>query len=157
MELRSNWGPVEVWAVTPASPDQEVFNLEVSLEHTYRVSADRIWAHNNSPNPARITPGSLPASEEAALLDTVGHIDARTVPEGPTSIKWGTQFENREGRLPGASGIASPYQEYRVAPPPGTVGGGLRRVVVDKGSGDMFYTWTHYGTTGETPAFVRIR
>lgn len=45
--LRSDYGVVRLEAVEPAHPNQYVFNLEVGLEHTYRVSAERIWVHNN--------------------------------------------------------------------------------------------------------------
>jgi hypothetical protein len=105
---------------------------------------------------ARITPGSLPASEEASLLQTVGHIDAGTTPTGSIGTKWGTPFKNWAGDLPGPSGVASPYLEYRVAPPPGTSGAGPLRVVANQQSGVMYYTWTHYGDAGP-PAFVQIR
>ena len=45
------------------------------------------------------------------------HIDAGTRPAGPLGIRWGISFRNREGNLPGASGPASPYSEFRVTPP----------------------------------------
>lgn len=38
MELRSDSGPVRVEAIEQASPNQYVYNLEVGLEHAYRVS-----------------------------------------------------------------------------------------------------------------------
>lgn len=38
---------------------------------------------------ARIAPGSLPAAEESALLNTLSHIDNGTVPTGPLAKKWG--------------------------------------------------------------------
>jgi hypothetical protein len=44
--LRSDQGGVRLEAVEPATPNQRVFNIEVGLEHTYRVSRDNIWAHN---------------------------------------------------------------------------------------------------------------
>jgi hypothetical protein len=47
--LRSDYGAVRLESVESASSDQNVFNLEVGLEHTYRVSTDRIWVHNQSP------------------------------------------------------------------------------------------------------------
>jgi guanyl-specific ribonuclease Sa len=72
------------------------------------------------------------------------------------ATKWGTQFKNWAGYLPGAKGQASPYLEYRVAPVPGTSGAGPLRVVTNPQTGEMFYTWTHYGDTG-APAFVQIR
>ena len=46
MELRSDNGPVSVEAIEQASPNQSVYNLEVGLEHAYRVSNAHIWAHN---------------------------------------------------------------------------------------------------------------
>jgi hypothetical protein len=46
--LRSDYGPVRLDAIEPAQPNQRVFNLEGGLEHTYRVSADRILTHNAS-------------------------------------------------------------------------------------------------------------
>ena len=116
----------------------------------------KIVAAKSVPGIARITPGSLPAAEEASLLKTLGHIDAGTKPTGPVAVKWGTQFENRLGDLPGAKGAASPYLEYRVAPPAATSGAGTLRVVVNKQTGEMYYTWTHYGGAGK-PAFVQIR
>jgi hypothetical protein len=105
---------------------------------------------------ARITPGSLPAAEEAAVLGTLRHIDAGTNPTGALAKKWGTQFKNWDGDLPGAQGMASPYLEYRVAPPPGVSGAGPNRIVVNSQTGEAYYTWTHYGDTG-APAFVQIR
>jgi hypothetical protein len=105
---------------------------------------------------ARITPGSLPADEEGALLQTLSHIDAGTTPTGKTSFRWGEPFSNNEGYLPGSSGLPSRYSEYRVTPPPGIRGGGTLRVVVDHLSNNVWYTWTHYGTAG-MPPFVLIR
>jgi len=105
---------------------------------------------------ARIAPGSLPAAEEASLLRTVSQIDAGTKPGGSLSNKWGTKFKNWDGDLPGARGDASPYREYRVAPPAGTSSAGPLRVVVNHVTGEMYYTWTHYGDSG-APAFVKIR
>jgi RHS repeat-associated protein len=46
MKLRSDSGPVSVEAIEQASPNQYVYNIEVGLEHTYRVSNAHIWAHN---------------------------------------------------------------------------------------------------------------
>jgi ribonuclease len=106
--------------------------------------------------PARIAPGSLPASEEAALSQTLKHIDAGTKPPGPLAKRWGIQFKNWQGDLPGARGPTSPYREYRVSPPAGVTGAGPYRVVVNKETGEMYYTWTHYGDSGN-PAFVQIR
>ena len=103
-----------------------------------------------------ITPGSLPAAKESALDKTIGYIDSGTTPSGALAKNWGTSFKNWGGDLPGGVGDQSPYQEYRVASPPGTAGVGPLRVVYDPDSGATYYTWTHYGDAGE-PAFVRIR
>jgi RHS repeat-associated protein len=104
--------------------------------------------------PPRITPGSLALSEEEAVLDTLEHIDAGTRPFGALRKKWGTGFRNVRGDLPGTPG-AGGYREYRVAPPIGTTGAGVRRIVVGQ-DGSVYYSWTHYGDTG-APAFVRLR
>jgi guanyl-specific ribonuclease Sa len=103
----------------------------------------------------RIAPGSLPAEEEAAVSTTVGLIDSGTTPAGPLGVRWGTKFKNYGGDLPGASGDASPYQEYRVLVS-GAQSPGALRVVMNKDTGEMYYTWTHYGDSGP-PAFVQIR
>jgi hypothetical protein len=68
----------------------------------------------------------------------------------------GDPFRNRLGDLPGGRGASSPYREYRVSPPPGTAGPGVRRIVANPATGETYYTWTHYGDAG-SPAFVRIR
>ncbi|WP_246094957.1 ricin-type beta-trefoil lectin domain protein [Streptomyces roseicoloratus] len=136
-----------------------VYNLTVSNLHTYYVLAGQtpVLVHNsNCPIVARITPGSLPPAEEAALGRTLSHIDAGTVPTGPTARRWGIPFRNREGNLPGGQGSSSPYREYRVEPPPGTPGAGPLRVVRNDQTGETYYTWTHYGDSGD-PAFVQVR
>jgi guanyl-specific ribonuclease Sa len=129
-------------------------------QHLFGFSMDELFtewlATTNSRAPISwITPGSLPAVEEAAVLRTLEHIDAGTVPSG-LSRRWGVRFNNRDGDLPGARSQASPYREYRVAPPPGTRLPGPMRVVVDSATRAIYYTWTHYGDGG-FPAFVRIR
>jgi hypothetical protein len=108
-----------------------------------------------SPEPTRITPGSLPVDEERAVLQTLQHIDTGMTPTGPLAKKWGTPFKNNAGDLPGTPG-AGGYLEYRVAPPAGTSSAGVRRIVKDVSTGRLYYTWTHYGDTGH-PAFVRLR
>ena len=45
--LRTDNGSLEIESVVRAKPNQRVYNIEVGLEHTYRVSRDAIWAHNN--------------------------------------------------------------------------------------------------------------
>ena len=104
----------------------------------------------------RITPGSLPASEEANLLDSLSHIDSGTKPTSSTAAKWGTQFKNWNEDLPGPSGVDSPFREFRVTPSSDVQGAGPLRLVVNPSTGDVFFTWTRYGDLGH-PAFVRIR
>lgn len=98
----------------------------------------------------------MPAAEKASLIRTLSHIEAGTTPTGSLATKWGTQFKNWAGDLPGARGAASPYLEYRVAPVPGTIGAGPLRVVINSQTGETYYMWTHYGDTG-APAFVQIQ
>ncbi|WP_316233741.1 RHS repeat-associated core domain-containing protein [Bradyrhizobium sp. SZCCHNPS2010] len=121
-----------------------------------KLGADALLSASASKIVARITPGSLPAAEEAAVLSTLSHIDNGTKPTGALAKKWGTPFKNWRIDLPGGQGIASPYREYRVAPSPGVSGAGTNRVVVNGQTGESYYTWTHYGNTGD-PAFVQIR
>lgn len=99
--------------------------------------------------------GKLPAAEETGLNETLAHLDAGTVPSGPTATKWGTKFKNWSGDLPGAKGPNSPYKEYRVANPYGDSAGALR-IVKNTDTGETYYTWTHYGDSGNPP-FVQIR
>ena len=47
------------------------------------------------------------------------------------------------------------FLEYRVTPPPGVAGPGVRRVVTTADGSQGWYTWTHYGDLAG-PAFVRI-
>ena len=106
--------------------------------------------------------GDLPPHEEAAVNDTLAHIDSGTVPTGPTSVKWAKPYKNWDGPsgqgklLPGPQGASSPYLEYRVAAAPGSSGAGPLRIVRNTQTGATFYTSTHYGESGY-PAFVRIR
>ncbi|MGH2345132.1 MAG: ribonuclease domain-containing protein [Chloroflexota bacterium] len=46
------------------------------------------------------------------------------------------------------------YQEYKVVLPGQTKAGVLR--IVTGQSGELYYTWTHYGAGGATPAFVQL-
>ena len=100
--------------------------------------------------------GTLPSADEAAFAKTLSYIDSGTIPSGNLARKWGTTFKNLEGELPGAQGSTSPYLEYRVAPSAGQAGAGTNRIVVNSQTGEVYYTWTHYGDSG-TPAFVKVR
>ena len=90
------------------------------------------------------------------LTNRYGYFGGITRLTGPIATKWGTSFKNWAGDLPGPQGAASPYLEYRVAPISGTAGAGPLRVVVNQQTGEMYYTWTHYGDAG-APSFVKIR
>jgi hypothetical protein len=156
---------VSVTQVTSRRGTVQVYNIRVQHNHTYAVTKRAVLVHNKAAqiapvptaNPIpRITPGSLPAAEEASLGQTLSYIDAGTTPAGSIATKWGTPFKNWAGDLPGPQGAASPYLEYRVAPATGTSGAGLQRVVVNQQTGEMYYSWTHYGDAG-APAFVKIR
>jgi guanyl-specific ribonuclease Sa len=127
--------------VGPEATDTLLRNGNRVLKRTIKSVDDIPW----------ITPKSLPINEEQAVLNTMKHIENGTVPSGKLSKKWGTPFGNREGYLP-----AGNYLEYRVAPPVGNKGAGARRVVKNVDTGDLFYTWTHYGDSGD-PAFLRIK
>ncbi len=147
----------KVLSINAIADEQTVYNFEVDKDHDYFVGAAGILVHNAI---CWITPGSLPAEEEEAVADTLEHIENGTTPPGAQGKNWGTPFQNKALDLPGGNYSGdpanSPFQEYRVAPPPGTTGAGARRIVVDNGTGQTYYTWTHYGTAGEPP-FVIIR
>ncbi|RYX92657.1 MAG: hypothetical protein EOO28_21560 [Comamonadaceae bacterium] len=106
-------------------------------------------------NVEQLSWGSITRGEQRALEDTVAHIEAGTVPVGPTAFRWGIPFYNKDGDLPGGKFANSPYLEYRVAPQQGS-GAGPYRVVVNSLTGEIYYTWTHYGDNG-VPAFVRVK
>jgi hypothetical protein len=103
---------------------------------------------------ARITAGSLPAAEEASLLRTLGHIDAGYHSYWTAGSEVGHAVQEL-GRRP-ARCARSFFAVLGVPRGPGTSGAGPLRVVSNPQTGEIFYTWTHYGDTG-TPAFVQIR
>jgi hypothetical protein len=132
-ELRTAPGPTRIASIERLHGRFRVYNLEVEQDHVFFASKARALTHNGNEcaegliagakaPPARITPGSLPASEEASILETIRHIDAGTTPTGSIATKWKTKFKNWAGDLPGGKGQDSPYLEFRVAPPPGTLG-----------------------------------
>ncbi|WP_414505944.1 ribonuclease domain-containing protein [Streptomyces sp. NEAU-L66] len=90
------------------------------------------------------------------MNDALGHIDAGTVPSGPTATKWESPFKNRGGDLPGEKGPNSPYREYRVTPPPGVGGAGPLRVVKNTQTGDVLLNLDSLWDSGP-PASVRTR
>ena len=156
--LQSSHGvQITITAIRDHTATMVTYDLTINTLHTYYVAAGTtpVLVHNCGTVPF-ITPGSLPAGEESALDDTLANIDAGTVPTDATARRWGIPFQNRGGDLPGGQMDQSPYTEYRVSPPDGTSGAGPLRVVVDSDTGATYYTWTHYGDTGNPP-FVRIR
>jgi len=125
-----------------------VYNFEVEDDHTYFVGNAGIWVHNPVPcDIPRVTPGSLSAEEEAAVVDALDNMAAGTQPA--YGKKWGVPHMNKEGRLPGTPG-AGGYEEYYVQPAPGVKGPGARRLVVGLNN-EIYYTWDHYQT------FFRVR
>jgi ribonuclease T1 len=79
----------------------------------------------------------LPAEEQQAIRATLALIEA----SGPFSHRQdGTEFQNREGRLPDqAPGY---YREYTVETP-ASPDRGARRIVAGR-SGEIYYTDDHY-------------
>ncbi|WP_251862291.1 ribonuclease domain-containing protein [Clostridium sp. Marseille-Q2269] len=98
-----------------------------------------------------IMPKSLPLEEEQAVLNTLKYIDNGTKPSSSLAKRWGIKFGNYQQYLPNGK-----YVEYRVSPPVGTTNAGARRIVQNVETGELYYTWTHYGDAAK-PAFVRIR
>jgi hypothetical protein len=74
--LRSDVGPVRLKAVASAQPNRRVFNLEVSQEHTYRVSKDRLWAHNTCIPPVidRFVRSTSKEIARGGKIDKVGEL-----------------------------------------------------------------------------------
>ena len=115
------------------------------------------------PNPpAWLTPGSLPAAEEANVLETLNHLATGGVPawlHPNANGVFGRLFRNfptaNGDFLPGTPGTGG-YVEYDVPPPAGVLSRGPRRVVEDLATGNLYYTNTHYGDAG-LPSFWRIR
>jgi RHS repeat-associated protein len=100
--LRSDQGVVRLEAVEPAPPNQRVFNLEVGLEHTYRVSAEGIWAHNAclyAPNASLVELDRALARgllDEAILEHDLSTLGTSPLPLG-RAIWWSA---NRPGDIP---------------------------------------------------------
>lgn len=132
------------------------YSVVESFPERRSSEAETITNRSNTHNIARFDLNSLPAADRVAVLDTLRHIDNGTKPSGKLAVKWSTPFENRDGDLPGERFSNSPYVEYRVAPSTGTRGAGTNRIVRNTMTGEMYFTWTHYGDTG-SPAFVQIR
>ncbi|MCW6111078.1 ribonuclease domain-containing protein [Clostridium sporogenes] len=98
-----------------------------------------------------ILPNSLPRGEEKTVLNILKCIDSGTKLSSSLVKKWGIKFGNYQGELPNGK-----YREFRVSPPAGTKNAGVRRIVGNIETGELYYTWTHYEDTGK-PAFVKIR
>ncbi|WP_433445548.1 IS66 family transposase [Nonomuraea sp. CA-141351] len=105
-----------------------MYNLTIDDIHTYYVVAGEtpVLVHNSNCVPW-IT-GKLPTAEESALSDILAHIDAGTIPTGPTAKNRAHNSRTGVVIFPVTKGANSPYQEYRVAPAPGTSGAGPLRV-----------------------------
>jgi guanyl-specific ribonuclease Sa len=101
----------------------------------------------------------LPKDQQAAVYETLAHINAGTRPATPVIGKnWGQTFRNRFGDLPktDAEGKEITYGRYRVdAEPFGETGAGSKRIVVGS-DGRVYFTGSHYGDNPGKP-FVRIK
>ena len=87
---------------------------------------------------------AFPAEERQAIRDTLDRIRHG----GPfVHAKDGSEFSNREGRLPARE--AGYYREYTVETP-GATDRGARRIVAGAG-GDVYFTDDHYRS------FVRLQ
>ena len=137
------------------------YNLTVKDFHTYFVAANEnaapVWVHNDCFGKVTFNINRLPAETQAAVNDTLSHLNVGTKPSGPTRVKWGSRFHNKNGDLPefDANGSRITYKEYRVAPRQGVSGPGYDRIVVGS-DGRRYYTGTHYGDN-PGKAFVRIK
>ena len=88
------------------------------------------------------------------MADAFRLAEERATQPGPAyDYKWGTPFGNREGKLPPGLGPYREYSAYDGATRVGTLGlyprGGWR-IVIGK-NGEVFNTWTHYGTATPLP------
>jgi hypothetical protein len=99
--------------------------------------------------------GANPNNEQTAVTAALTQLDAGEENLAGTIAKR-VKHENRDGHLPGLVNVVN-YQEYGIAPPTGVAWPAQRRLVVDKDSKRIYYTWNHYGHGGAKPAFVRIR
>jgi hypothetical protein len=90
--LRSDRGPVRVEAIESAKPNQRVYNLEVGLEHAYRVAHSQIWAHNQC---ARNGPATM---DTAAIRFTQSSVKG--------TFKDGTPIQTTIDALKGPGGDA---------------------------------------------------
>ena len=94
--------------------------------------------------------GKANTAEQAAVTSAAEAI--RNDQPSPHGIgEWAAFHGNAEGYLPGDKG----YKEYYVLSPDGT-SNGVRRIVKHESSGRLYYSWTHYGKTGDPP-FVLLK
>ena len=128
------------------------------------VGAARVLVHNvNGPCIPRINLQDLPAAEQQEINNTLTHIANNTVPQGPAGVNWEVTFQNRPLRatsIPELPFSPNPnyYHEYRVILPGMQPGQNVLRVVTGS-RGEVYYTWSHYGTAKAIPGppFVRLR
>ena len=111
---------------------------------------------------AWLTAGSLPAAEEADVVDALRHINLGTTPPWLHPNAHGI-FGRPYRNLPTANGDFLPglpgaggYSEYDVTPPVGITTRGPRRILQEIITGHLYYTNTHYGDTGQ-PSYWRVR
>jgi len=68
MYLRTDTGSIAIDSIEVAAPNQRVYNLEVGLEHAYRVGDAEVWAHNVCP----VKPGDAGAFKDLDARRVVG-------------------------------------------------------------------------------------
>jgi hypothetical protein len=101
--LRSDFGAIRLESVSPAPSNRNVFNLEVGLEHTYRVSADRIWVHNDSP----LDPSKTPVYRGGSSMKARQNVDVKMTSDGMVKSTRGISLNTDPGKL---SAFGTPQQ-----------------------------------------------
>jgi hypothetical protein len=84
-------------------------------------------------------------------------LTAAMVKLGKGELALRDDHRNRDGDLPGDKNVRGVYDEYLVKENIGDSSPGKRRLVVHKAKKWVYYTWTHYGDGGATPAFARVK
>jgi hypothetical protein len=84
-------------------------------------------------------------------------LTAAMVKLGKGELALRDNHRNRDGDLPGDKNVMGVYDEYLVKENIGDSSPGKRRLVVHKAKKWVYYTWTHYGDGGATPAFARVK
>ena len=99
MYLRTDTGSIAIDMVESAQPNQRVYNVEVGLEHAYRVSASGVWAHNACPGRG----GGQQRLKQIAEDPNTSSADRGWIKQEQNSIARGRRSRcGRDATLPGA-------------------------------------------------------